>query len=130
MAVLVVGASARAHHSPSTFDQGRDLTMKAVVTRIVWANPHVNIHVDVEDERGKLERWVIEAQSPRVMELFGWTHTSLENGSRVTLLVNPPRNGRRTALGRSVVRHDGMSLRIPWEPQEIREALRAESRAR
>lgn len=104
--------------------------MKAVVTRIVWANPHVNIHVEVEDERGQFERWVIEAQSPRVMELFGWTRTSLENGDRVTLLVNPPRNGTRTALGRSVVRRDGVTLRIPWEPQEIRDALRAESRGR
>lgn len=130
IAILIIDASAGAHHSPSMFDQERELTLTAVVARIAWANPHVNIHVEVEDERGEFAPWVIEAQSPRVMELFGWTRTSLEAGDRVTLLVNPQRNGTRTALGRSVVRRDGITLRIPWQPQEIREALRAESRGR
>ena len=129
LAVLAIAdASAGGHHSPSMFDQGRDLTLKAVVTRIAWANPHVNIHVEAQDEKGTSAAWVVEAQSPRVMELFGWTRTSLAAGDRVTLLVNPPRNGTRSALGRSVVRPDGMTLRIPWQPEEIRDALRAESR--
>jgi hypothetical protein len=121
-------ASLGGHHSPSIFDQRRDLTLEAVVTRMAWANPHVDIYVAAQDENGEPAAWVVEAQSPRVMELFGWTRTSLAAGDRVTLLLNPARDGTKSALGRSVVRRDGTTLRIPWQPNEIRDALRAESR--
>ena len=104
------------------------LTLEGVVTRVEWTNPHVYIHVDVDNERGASFSWVVEAQSPRVMSLFGWSPTSRVRGDRVTIAANPLRNrAARMALGRSVVRQDGSVLRIPWRPHEIREALRTES---
>jgi hypothetical protein len=109
------------------FDQGRDLTLEGVITRVEWAHPHVYIHIEAENERRQSVVWVVEAQSPRVMSLFGWSPTSLVPGDRVTIAANPPRSGATgTALGRSVVRQDGTTLRISWQQQEIREALRAE----
>jgi hypothetical protein len=130
-ALALADLSARAHHSPSMFDQGRDLTLEGVIRRVEWANPHVYIHLEVENERRESAVWVVEAQSPRVMGLFGWVPTSLVEGDRVTVAVNPPRNGgTRTVLGRSVIRQDGTILRIPWQPREIREVLRAESPGR
>jgi hypothetical protein len=126
-ALALAHLPARAHHSPSMFDQGRDLTLEGVITRFEWTNPHVYIHVEMENEHRQSVVWVVEAQSPRVMNLFGWSPTSLVPGDRVTVAANPLRSGAtRTALGRAVVRQDGTTLRISWQPQEIREALRAE----
>jgi hypothetical protein len=128
--LLVHGvAPARAHHSPSLFDQGRDLTLEGVIVKVDWANPHVYIHIEVKNERDDAAVWVIEAQSPRVMSLFGWSSTSLVVGDRVTVAASPLRDGDRrlVVLGRSVVTQDRTILRIPWQQGEIREALRSES---
>jgi hypothetical protein len=127
----VVRLSGEPHHSPVLFDQGRELTLEGSVTRMEWTNPHVSIHLEVIDRRERPVAWIIEAQSPRVMSLFGWSAASVRRGDRVRIAAHPPRHpAARTALGRSIVRQDGTSLRIPWQPEEIREALRSESRRR
>ena len=124
---LIIASPATAHHSPALFDQGRDLTLQGVVTRFEWANPHVYLYVETKDNVGPRLVWIIDAQSPRVMSLFGWSPGSLAAGDRVTVATNPARNGDGTrALGRSVVRPDGTVLKIPWAPGEVREALRTE----
>jgi hypothetical protein len=131
-AVLAVAhVSAGAHHSPSRFDQGRELTLTGVVARVEWTNPHVSLHVTVEHSGGETAVWAIEAQSPRVMTLFGWTPRSLARGDRVRIAAHPSRDGNTlTALGRAVTTKSGAVLHIPWQPEEIRAALRAESRDR
>ena len=59
------------------------------------------------------------------MDLFGWSATSLAPRDRVTVVVNPPRErGKKLALGRSVLKSDGTTLRIPWEREQRRKALR------
>lgn len=45
----------------------------------------------------------------------------------VVVIVNPPREpGKKLALGRSVRKSDGATLRIPWDREEIRNAPRDE----
>ena len=125
-ALLFIGSHVIAHHSPAKFDQERDLTLEGVVTRVEWVNPHVYIYVETENV-GEEVTWVIEAQSPRVMSLFGWSLNSLEVGSQVTVAANPARNPDSTlALGRSVTTQNGAFLKIPWHPDTIRRALRAQ----
>jgi hypothetical protein len=94
--LAIVGISA-GHHSPSLYDQSADVTLTGIVKRVEWENPHVCIHLRVEDRGGRSVEWVVEAQSPRVMTLFGWNpkksatpcgparHDSLVQGT------NPPR---------------------------------------
>ena len=46
---------ALAHHSVSgVFDQGKQITLKGVITKIEWINPHVNFHLDVKDKDGQV----------------------------------------------------------------------------
>ena len=125
--MLCVGPLLTAHHSPAKFDQERELVLEGVVTRLEWVNPHVYIHVEAENELGEDVTWVIEAQSPRVMSLFGWSESAIEIGSQVSVAANPARNPDSTmALGRSVTAQDGSFLKIPWSPDTIREAIRSE----
>jgi hypothetical protein len=123
LAALAVATTSAAHHSPVVFDLRQEMTLTGVVAAYRFTNPHLFIHLEVT---GGLEGvWEVEAQSPRVMALYGWSAKSLTPGERVVVVVNPPQQrGRRLALGRSVLKSDGTTLHIPWDREEIRKALR------
>jgi hypothetical protein len=128
---LTLASTSAAHHSPAVFDLRKEVTLTGVVTAFQFRNPHLFIHVEVADGTDLDGEWEVEAQSPRIMTLYGWSRKSLAPGDRVAVVVNPPQQrGKRLALGRSVVKSDGTTLRIPWEREEIRKALRDEQESR
>jgi hypothetical protein len=128
---LALASVSAAHHSPSVFDQRTEVTLTGVITTFQFRNPHLYFHMLVTDGSDLEGEWEVEAQRPRIMTLFGWSSKSLKPGDRVVVVVNPPRQrSKRLALGRSVLKSDGATLRIPWEREEIRKALRDEESRR
>jgi hypothetical protein len=124
-AALALASTSAAHHSPAVFDLRAEVTLSGVVTAYQFRNPHLFIHLEVESGTELGGEWEVEAQSPRIMTLYGWSPKSLASGDRVVVVVNPPQQrGKRLALGRSVLKSDGTTLRIPWDRREIRQALR------
>ena len=125
IATLALDSPAAAHHSPAVFDLRQEITLTGVITGFKFGNPHLFIHLEVTEGADVGGEWEVEAQSPRVMTLYGWSAKSLAQGDRVVVVANPPQQrGKRLALGRSVQKSDGTTLRIPWEREEIRKALR------
>jgi hypothetical protein len=121
---LTLGSTSAAHHSPAVFDLRKEVTLTGVITAFQFRNPHLYLHLEVTDGTEHEGEWEVEAQSPRIMTLYGWSPTSLARGDRVVVVINPPQQrNKRLALGRSVLRSDGTTLRIPWDRQEIRKAL-------
>jgi len=124
--LVLLGSHTIGHHSPVMFNRERELTLKGTVRRFEWTNPDVSIQLEVANDTGDQVAWVIESQGPRVMTIFGWSN-SLMPGDRVTVSAHPERTGdRRTVLGRSVLKQDGTLLKISWQPDEIRNAIRAQ----
>jgi hypothetical protein len=124
-ATLALASTSAAHHSPAVFDLRTEVTLTGVITAYQFRNPHLFIHLEVEGGAELGGEWEVEAQSPRIMTLYGWAPKSLAPGDRVVVVANPPQQrGKRLALGRSVLKSDGTTLRIPWDRREIREALR------
>jgi hypothetical protein len=131
VAALALASTAAAHHSPSVFDLRKEVTLTGVITAFQFRNPHLFFHVEVTDGSDLEGEWEVEAQSPRIMTLYGWSANSLARGERVIVVANPPQQrNKRLALGRSVLKTDGTTLRIPWERQEIRKALRDQEATR
>ena len=114
-----------AHHNPVDFILSKDITLSGNVSRIERVNPHVYIYLDVLNEIGETEQWPIESQSPIVMTRYGWTRNTLKVGESVAVLANPARDrSRNAALGRRVIREDGIKLPIVWDPDRLRETIR------
>jgi hypothetical protein len=92
--LLAGGASAAlAHHSFAMFDHVNRVTLSGTVTQFQWTNPHVFIELDVSDGNGGAKHYSIECASPNVLMRVGWKYSDVKKGDKVTLLVNPLKNG-------------------------------------
>jgi hypothetical protein len=79
------------------FDQRKIMTLDGTVTEFQWTNPHAFIEIDVPTE-GKPVHWSIELNSPNNLKRQGWTRTALKPGDKVSLRMNPLRDGKHGGL--------------------------------
>lgn len=113
LAALCVAASAFAHHSFAMFDQSKQVTLKGTVREFQWTNPHAWIHLDVPNASGGVDSWQVELNSPNNLKRQGWKSTSLTAGEKVTLMLNPLKDGTKGGLFISVTLPDGTVLGDP-----------------
>jgi hypothetical protein len=90
--LLVLAAPALAHHSFVMFDTSKQVTLTGTVTSFEWTNPHAYIEIDVP-EGGTVKHWSVEMGSPSILRNSGWKHNTLMLGDKVTLIINPLKNG-------------------------------------
>jgi hypothetical protein len=113
-----VGVSAFAHHSRSMFDQTKQITLVGTVTEFQWTNPHCWIQVLVPDPSNPSAEpveWGVEMGAPVELMRKGWKPGSLSPGDKVTIVVNPLRDGQHGGLILSVTGPDGKIIGRPAE---------------
>jgi hypothetical protein len=100
-----------AHHSfAAEYDEKRPVTLKGVVTKVEWTNPHARFYVDVKDERGSIVNWNLELASPNVLIRNGWTRKSLQPGDQVVVSGSQAKDGTNMANARVVTLSDGRKV--------------------
>ncbi len=84
-----------AHHSfAAEFDGGKTVTLRGVVSKVEWVNPHIFIHLDVKDESGKTTTWALQSLPPLFFRGSGLTKdVLLSNKQEVTVTANPAKDG-------------------------------------
>ena len=112
--VLVVACvmvtPAVAHHGAATFDTGKEITLKGVVTEWIWANPHCFLKFDAKDETGTVRQWAVETQNPVSMTARGWSRSAFKVGDEVTVKLEPVKNGAPVGRILSVLLPNGQTL--------------------
>jgi hypothetical protein len=99
---------ADAHHSfAAQYDGNKPVTLKGLVTRVEWTNPHARFYIDVKDEAGKVVNWNLELASPNYLKRAGWSSTSLKEGDEVVVEGSLARSGANMANARLVTFPDG-----------------------
>jgi hypothetical protein len=109
-ASLVLAAPVRAHHSVLPFDNAHGTTLRGVVARVVWQNPHVLLALDVAAADGTLTRWTVESESPNVLARLGWSQNAVDAGSRVAVLGAAAKDGSPALRCTEVALDDGRRL--------------------
>ena len=109
-AVCLGAIPALAHHSFAMFDYNHRITLTGTITKFEWTNPHAYIELDVPAENGEITHYSIECASPNVLTRVGWKFNDLKTGDKVTLLVNPLKNGRHGGMLERATLPDGRSL--------------------
>jgi hypothetical protein len=107
LGLLVSGAPVSAHHSfAAEYDAGKPITLKGVVSKIEWTNPHARFYIDVKDETGTYT-WNLELASPNVLSRNGWTRKTLNIGDEITVQGAMAKDGSKMANARVVTLASG-----------------------
>jgi hypothetical protein len=87
---------AAAHHSTAMFDREKVVTLTGTVKEVQWTNPHAAIYVEPVAKSGEEPvLWVTELTSPGNLVRMGWSKTSIKVGDKVTVELNPLRDGKK-----------------------------------
>lgn len=110
--LLVVMASASAHHGGAAYDGSETVEVVGKVSRFEFVNPHVLIYANVMDEEGNTVEWSGELTSPNRLarsdrSAVRWHKDIFQPGDDITLIGNPARSGAPSLRLQEVLNGDG-----------------------
>ena len=112
---FVGAAPALAHHSTAMYDYKNTKMLSGTVKAFQWTNPHMFIKVMVPDAQGKEVEWAVECGTPNINARHGWKRSDIKPGDKLTMEINPLRDGSAGATLKWVQLPDGRKL---WGPAE------------
>lgn len=114
--LLVLSAPAWVHHSGAMFDRSKETMISGTVSDFQWTNPHASFKVDVLGADGKTQTWSVEMNGPNNLIRAGWKRTTIKPGDKVTVTINPLRDGRPGGWYLGITLADGRTLGGAGEP--------------
>jgi hypothetical protein len=106
-----------AHHSiAAEYDTKKPVTIKGIITKFDWTNPHVFLFVDVTETGGNVSTWAVEFPSRIELKRDGWTKDSAPIGDTVTIEASAARGGGKAAYGKLVAFANGKKLNAAPAP--------------
>jgi hypothetical protein len=110
-AIAVAPLAAHSHHAfGAEFDPNRPLVLKGPVTKVEWVNPHAWIHMDVINEDGETESWMVEGGTPNTLLRNGLTRQSLMPGTVIVVDGYQSKDRSNRANGRDVTFENGEKI--------------------
>ena len=74
------------HNYRLRFDDAQEVSMEGTVASFEWKNPHLEISLDVENDQGKTENWILPTAAPRVAQNNGLGPETVVVGDEIIVL--------------------------------------------
>ena len=107
---MVAFAPLSAHHGAAAYDVGKKVVLKGTVKQWIYSNPHCLLTLEVTGEDGQVVQWIVEGQAPNVVFPAGYRKDTFTFGDKVTVTVEPVKNGRPLGRFLAAVTADGTTL--------------------
>ncbi len=112
LVLALAAAPVVAHHAfGAEFDKDAPIRLQGAVVKLEWVNPHTWIHLDVPQEDGTSEVWMVEGGTPNVLLRRGLKRDCLTPGTE--LIVDgymSKDHSLKRANGRDVTFTDGTKM--------------------
>ena len=93
LCLVLLSSPTAAHHSHSMYDRTQQIVMEAKVKEYIWGNPHVWLYVEIADENGRPQEWIMEAADAGGMSRDGWSAESIKPEDVITVIFSPLKDG-------------------------------------
>ena len=104
-------APAFAHHAfAAEYDIDKPITLKGILTKVEWINPHGWVYVDVKDASGKVVNWTIEFGAPNALLRRGFRKTDFPVGEEVEVKGYLAKSGKAVIAATTVKLPDGRNF--------------------
>jgi hypothetical protein len=114
LALSALAVPVSAHHSwTAEYDAKKPVSVKGVVSKVEWTNPHTHFYVDVTDAAGKVTTSNFEMASTPALERGGWSRKTLPVGTQVIVEGFAGRSVAERAIVTSFKGADGKEFFVP-----------------
>jgi len=116
IAFLAAPVPAFAHHGVAAYDSGKQINVSGTVKDWFWANPHCILQLDATDSHGQVVHWMMETGNPSDLVNNGWSRQSMKVGDKITVTIQPAKNGRPIGRIMEVELPNGQKLKTWAQP--------------
>lgn len=116
ISILIALTPASAHHGVAAYDSGKQINVTGVVKDWFWANPHCILQLDAPDSKGQVAHWTMETGNPSDLVNNGWSRQVLKVGDKITVTIQPAKNGRPIGRIVEVLLPNGQRLKTWAQP--------------
>ena len=105
---ITLAATVSGHHAfGAEFDPNRPVLLRGEVVRVEWVNPHTWIHVEITNDTGAKEVWMVEGGTPNTLLRRGLRRDSIVPGTVIVVDGYQSKDRSTRANGRDITFEDG-----------------------